>query len=175
VKDDGTQAQPGEVGELVAQGSNIARGYWNAPEETRQKFCPLGYRTGDLGYVDEEGFLFLFGRRQDMIKVGAHRVGAREIEDVLNEHQGVQEAAVIAAAHDILGEAPVAAVVMRDDAAADAAESLRVFCHERLASHKVPVRFHVLAELPKIPGVGKIDKLTLRQVIARLEPESAIV
>ena len=85
VKDDGTLAAPHEIGELVARGANIAHGYWNNPDETCEKFGPLGYRTGDLGYADDEGYLFLVGRRHDMLKVGAHRVGAKEIEDVLQE------------------------------------------------------------------------------------------
>ena len=79
--EDGRVAAPGEVGELVARGANISRGYWNNAEETQKRFGPLGYRTGDLGYVDTDGYLFLVGRRLDMIKVGAHRVGAAEIEE----------------------------------------------------------------------------------------------
>jgi amino acid adenylation domain-containing protein len=157
VKDTGEIAAAGEVGELVARGSNIASGYWNNPEETRERFGPMGYRTGDLGYADDEGFLFLVGRRHDMIKVGAHRVGAKEIEDVLHDHPAVQEAAVIGMSDDILGEAPVAVVVGTPDA-----ESLRLYCHQHLAAHKVPVRFVFVAELPKTPGVGKIDRLALR-------------
>lgn len=161
VKEDGERAAPGEVGELVARGSNIACGYWNNPDETREKFSPLGYRTGDLGSLDEEGFLFLVGRRHDMIKVGAHRVGTKEIEDVLQEHPAVHEAAVIGAPHDILGEVPVAFVALRQhlDAASDA---LRAFCARRLPAHKMPARFVFTSELPKIPGIGKIDKQSLR-------------
>jgi long-chain acyl-CoA synthetase len=161
VKDDGEIAAPGEVGELVARGSNIACGYWNDPDETREKFCALGYRTGDLGSIDEDGFLFLVGRRHDMIKVGAHRVGAKEIEDVLHEHPGVHEAAVVGVPHDLLGEAPVAVVAMRAERAGDA-EELRHFCHTRLAPHKIPAKFIFRADLPKISGVGKIDKVSLR-------------
>jgi long-chain acyl-CoA synthetase len=175
MKDDGEIAAPGEVGELVARGSNISCGYWNNPQETRERFGLAGYRTGDLGYADEEGFLFLAGRRHDMIKVRAHRVGAKEIEDVLYDHPDVQEAAVIGMPDDILGEAPVAVVV---GAQGTSAEALALFCHQRLAAHKVPVRFVFLAELPKTPGVGKIDKVTLRDYVSRAgvaaEPVSSI-
>ena len=168
LRDDGTAAPAGQVGELVARGANIAIGYWNNPEETRQKFDPLGYRTGDLGYVDEDGYIFLVGRRHDMIKVGAHRVGSKEIEDVLHEHPGVLEAAVVGVPHEILGEAPVAAVVPRSDALDT--EALRGFCHQRLAGHKVPISFRFVTELPKTSGVGKIDKVTLRrQLTERLD------
>jgi long-chain acyl-CoA synthetase len=165
VKDDGELAKPGEVGELVARGTNISSGYWNNVEETRQKFGPLGYRTGDLGSFDEEGFLYLVGRRHDMIKVGAHRVGAKEIEDVLQEHPAVHEAAVVGAPHDILGEVPVAFVALQTPLDM-AAEELRLFCARRLPAHKVPARFVFPGELPKIGGIGKIDKRALRAQVA---------
>ena len=166
VKDDGSFAGPGEVGELVARGANIASGYWNDAEETREKFGPLGYRTGDLGYADADGCLFLVGRRHDMLKVGAHRVGAKEIEEVLNEFPGVFEAAVIAAPHDILGEVPIAFVAMANGGATER-EALQAFCRSRLPAHKVPAGFAFRADLPKIGGVGKIDKQALREQMGR--------
>lgn len=164
VRDDGAIAGPGEVGELVARGSNIACGYWNNPQETQEKFGPLGYRTGDIGSRDEEGFLYLVGRRHDMIKVGAHRVGAKEIEDVLNEHPAVHEAAVVGAPHDILGEAPIAFVAL-DGSLDAAADELRAFCARRLPPHKVPARFEFRSDLPKIAGIGKIDRRALRAAV----------
>jgi long-chain acyl-CoA synthetase len=164
VTEDGHVAAPGEVGELVARGSNISRGYWNAPEETAERFCDLGYRTGDLGYADEEGFLFLVGRKHDMIKVGAHRVGAKEIEDVLNEHPSISEAAVVPVPHEILGEAPLAFVAVRQTAGLDVSELL-AFCRSRLQAHKVPVAVRTLPAIPK-SGIGKIDKLALRKMAA---------
>jgi long-chain acyl-CoA synthetase len=159
-KDDGSAAAPGEVGELVARGSNIACGYWNKPEESRERFGPDGYRTGDLGYADDEGFLFLVGRKHDMIKIGAHRVGPREIEEVLLEHSAVHEAAVVAVPDEILGEAAVAFVSLREGATV-AADTLRGYCASRLPPHKVPSRFIFPGELPKIAGIGKIDKRAL--------------
>ena len=161
VTESGETAADGEVGELVARGTNIALGYWNNPEETGQRFGPRGFRTGDLGYRDAEGFLYLVGRRHDMIKVGAHRVGAKEIEDVLNEHEAVLEAAVVGVPHDVLGEAPVAFVSLRNRGTLPA-EELQAFCRERLAPYKMPQRVLFRAELPK-SGVGKVDRLALRQ------------
>jgi len=171
VREDGQMAAAGEIGELVARGANIAPGYWNNPEETAERFGPLGYRTGDLGYADDEGFLYLVGRRGDMIKVGAHRIGASEIEHALHEHPGVSETAVVAAPDEMLGEVPVAFVTLRHGVQLEA-ESLRAFCATRLASHKVPVRVHFLNDLPKTSGAGKVDKTLLKSLgSSQLAPE----
>jgi acyl-CoA synthetase (AMP-forming)/AMP-acid ligase II len=169
VTESGRVAATGEVGELVARGANIASGYWNNPEETAEKFDELGYRTGDLGYVDEEGYLFLVGRRHDMIKVGAHRVGAKEIEDFLSMHPAVLEAAVVAVPHDILGEAPIAYVSLKG-AASVTPDELHTFCKARLASHKVPISVHLLSELPKLSATGKIDRQSLRSIAHAPQP-----
>ena len=158
VKDDGREAETGEVGELVAKGPNIAMGYRNDPEGTAERFQDGGYRTGDLGYADEEGFLFLVGRRHDMIKVGAHRVGAKEIEEVIHEWPAITEAVVLGVPDDLLGEVPVAVVTWRD--APDEA-ALLAFCRSRLAAYKVPIRVLSLPELPKLP-TGKIDRRAVR-------------
>ena len=168
--DEGEVAAPGVVGELVARGTNIASGYWNRPDETAERFGPEGYRTGDLGYVDEEGFLFLVGRRHDMIKVGANRVGAREIEDVLHQHPAVLEAAVVEAPHHLLGGVPVAFVALR--AAVEQVDAtLRAFCADRLAPYKVPARVIAQPELPKLAG-GKLDKRSLSSMAAEMQFES---
>lgn len=162
VREDGGLARAGEVGELVASGPNIARGYWNDADETFERFGPLGYRTGDLGYADDDGYLFLVGRRHDMIKVGANRVGAKEIENVLHEHVAVAEAAVVAAPHQLNGEVPVAFVCLASPME-EAERVLQAHCSGRLAAYKVPVRIVVEPDLPKLAGTGKIDKPTLRQ------------
>jgi amino acid adenylation domain-containing protein len=161
LREDGGTAAPGEVGELVARGENISPGYWNRPDETSERFGSDGYRTGDLGYADSDGCLFLVGRLHDMIKVGANRVGLREIEDALHDHASVSEAAVVSAPDDLLGEVPVAFVTLRQPLP-DAEPALRAFCAARLAPYKVPVRVAVLTELPKLT-TGKIDKRTLRE------------
>jgi acyl-CoA synthetase (AMP-forming)/AMP-acid ligase II len=166
VCDDGRPAAPGEVGELVAKGSNISAGYWMNAEETRAAFGPDGYRTGDLAYADEDGFLYLVGRRNDMLKVGAHRVGAREIEEVISEHPSIYEVAVVGEAHDLLGEVPVAFVTSRNGQI-DTAEIV-AFCRSLLPDHKVPARIVVRDELPK-SGAGKIDKRRLRASLS-VEP-----
>jgi long-chain acyl-CoA synthetase len=173
VKDDGTTAAPHEVGELVARGANISSGYWNNPQETQKRFSALGYHTGDLGYADHEGFLFLVGRKHDMLKVGAHRVGAKEIEDVLYECQAVHEAAIVGIPHELMGEVPVAFVSIRDGEPGDP-ETLQAFCRGRLPAHKVPAHFVILPELPKLGSVAKIDKATLRRLALTVAPSPAI-
>ena len=161
VREDGGTAARGEVGELVARGENISPGYWNRPDETTERFGSNGYRTGDLGYADSDGCLFLVGRLHDMIKVGANRVGLREIEDALHDHPGVSEAAVVSAPDDLLGEVPIAFVTLRHPLP-DPEPALRAFCAARLPPYKVPVRVAVLTELPRLTA-GKIDKRTLRE------------
>ena len=162
VKDDGSAADANEVGELVARGANISFGYWNDPVETERRFDRFGYRTGDLGYADEDGYLFIVGRRHDMLKLGAHRVGAKEIEDVLQDFPAVLEAAVVGAPHELLGEVAVAFVSLRDGFTAGA-DALEAFCRTRLASYKIPEQFLLLPELPKLGAVGKVDKAALRE------------
>ena len=157
------EVSPGGIGEIVARGSNIAQGYWNAPQETAQAFGPEGYHTGDLARADADGFLYIVGRTRDMLKVGAHRVGAKEIEDVLYEHSAVHEAAVVAAPHELLGETPVAFVSLRSTAPSVESE-LFEFCRGRLADHKVPSRIVAVDELPKNEA-GKVDKRALRMLL----------
>jgi long-chain acyl-CoA synthetase len=166
-REDGSRAATGEPGELVARGANIALGYWNNEPGTVERFTTAGYRTGDLGYADDEGFLFLVGRRHDMIKVGANRVGAKEIEDVMCDHADVSEAAVVGVPHDILGEAPVAFVVLREGAKADGA-SLTAHCGVRLAAYKMPVSVVMVTDLPRL-STGKIDKRTLQETAGALD------
>ncbi len=170
IREDGTEAPPGGVGELVARGPNISSGYWNNPQETALRFGSLGYRTGDLGYQDADGDCYLVGRLHDMIKVGANRVGVKEIEDVLHEHPAVHEAAVVGVPNDLLGEAPIAFVALRD-VVEDPENQLRAFCAARLAAYKVPHRVIIKRELPKLPGAGKIDRLSLRASASKLEPD----
>lgn len=156
LRDNGEVAAPRDIGEIVARGPNISSGYWNCAEETRERFGPEGFRTGDLGYADEDGFLYLVGRRHDMIKVGGHRVSSKEIEETLHEHPAVHEAAVVTAPSDWLGEVPVAHVALRDGEHLQEADVL-AFCRARLPDYKIPARVIFTPELPK-NAAGKIDK-----------------
>jgi long-chain acyl-CoA synthetase len=160
LRDDGTEAAVGETGELVARGPNIMEGYWNDPEETATVLDANGYHTGDLGRRDEDGFLYVVGRKREMIKSGAHRISPKEIEEILAEHPAVAEAAVIGRPDEILGEAVVAFVTLRPGGVSVDSEPLLDWCRGRLPSFKVPARVQVLEELPRNTS-GKTDKLAL--------------
>jgi len=157
----GDRVRPGEVGEIVARGPNVMKGYWNSPEATREVLDGGGeLRTGDLARVDEDGFIYIVDRKKDMIKSGAHRVSAREIEDVMLEDPSVLECAVIGVEDEMLGESIKAFVVPAGRDGLDEERIIR-FCKERLPPYKVPRYVEVIRELPKSEA-GKVLKAVLR-------------
>lgn len=156
----GQPLPPFEPGELVVRGPCVMQGYLNRPEETAAVLRNGGLHTGDIGHVDEAGFIYITGRAKEMIIVGGENVFPSEIERVLCEHPDVVEAAVVGAPDDLRGEVPVAYVLLRAGAEADEL-ALRNFCRERLAGYKVPREIHVAADLPRGP-TGKILKRALR-------------
>jgi acyl-CoA synthetase (AMP-forming)/AMP-acid ligase II len=160
LEEDGSEADVDEVGEIVARGSNIMSGYWNDPEETERVLGPEGYHTGDLARRDAEGFLYVVGRKKDMIKTGAHRISAKEIEEAIVEHPAVHEAAVIGEPDEMLGEI-VSAYVVFQDASNGQRDELMGFLKRRLPAYKVPGKLQQLPELPKNES-GKIMKQALR-------------
>ena len=156
---DDQEAAVGEVGEIVARGSNIMSGYWHDDEATADVLHDQGYRTGDLAYRDEDGFLFVVGRKRDFIKVGANRVSAREVEEIISELPDVHEAAVVGVADDMLGERICAFVVLRRESAMSVkmmAKSLR----SKLPPYKVPSQILICEDLPMNES-GKINKRLL--------------
>ncbi len=165
IKEDGTEAAPGETGEIVARGANIMQGYWNQPEETRAALTPHGFHTGDLGRMDDEGFFYVVGRKRDMIKSGANRVSAKEIEEVILEHAKILETAVIGVPDQYLGEAICAYVSLKPEVVNGREEELQqeiiTFCRERLPEFKVPRQVIIEDKLPKNES-GKIMKELLR-------------
>ena len=160
IGDDGREVLPGETGEIVARGPNIMQGYWNQPDETRAVLTEHGFHTGDLGRMDEEGFFYIVGRKRDMIKSGANRVSAKEIEEVISDHPNVMETAVIGVPDQYLGEAICAFVVPFNDAM-DFADLVITHCRKSLPEYKVPRSVLVRAQLPKNAS-GKIMKEQLR-------------
>ncbi|MCH9674633.1 MAG: long-chain-fatty-acid--CoA ligase [Gammaproteobacteria bacterium] len=160
--DAGDEVPTGEVGEVAIRGANVMRGYWNKPEQSAEVLRAGWYYSGDLGFADDEGYVFLVDRKKDMIVTGGENVYSTEVEDVLYRHPGVLEAAVFGVPDPQWGEAVLAVVVARDASAPVAAEDLVKFCRESLAGYKVPKRIEVqAAELPK-SGPGKILKRELR-------------
>jgi acyl-CoA synthetase (AMP-forming)/AMP-acid ligase II len=150
----------GREGEIVARGSNIMSGYWNHPEETAKVLRNGLYYTGDLGRMDDEGFLYVVGRLKEMLKIGGNRVSAKEIEEALHEHPDIVEAAVVGVPDDVLGEVPKAFLVARKGAGPGFVEGLPRFLQERLAPYKVPKLYELREALPKNEA-GKILKLKL--------------
>jgi len=157
---DGSECDVDEVGEVVAQGDNIMQGYWNDPEETAGVLYPDGLHTGDLGKRDEDGFIWLVDRIKNMIKAGANRVSAKEVEEVIAEVACVQEACVVGVADELLGEAIEAYVVARPGPAYDENAILQ-HCREHLAMYKLPRTVHLISAMPK-SAAGKVVKRELR-------------
>jgi len=160
VDDEGNDVPRGGVGEIVIRGHNVMKGYWNRPDATAEVLSDGWLRTGDLAKVDDDGYFFIVDRRKDMIIRGGYNVYPREIEEVLYEHPGVLEAAVIAVPDTALGEEVGAAVVLRDGSDADADE-IRAFVKERVAAYKYPRHIWFTAELPK-GATGKVLKREIR-------------
>ena len=148
------------VGEIVIRGHNVMKGYYKNPEATAEAMRGGWFHTGDLGYVDDDGFYFIVDRKKDLVIRGGYNVYPREIEEVLYAHPAVAEAAVIGRPDDKLGE-EVVAVVSQQAGADVTPEELIAWCKERLAAYKYPREVRIVAELPKGP-TGKILKKELR-------------
>jgi long-chain acyl-CoA synthetase len=151
---------PDHIGEIQISGHNVMKGYRNRADATASALAGGWLHTGDLGYVDEDGFYFIVDRTKDLVIRGGYNVYPREIEEVLFAHPGILEAAVIGKPDDRLGEEVVAVVVPREGVTLDAAEVI-AYCRERLAAYKYPREVRFRAELPKGPS-GKILKTELR-------------
>jgi long-chain acyl-CoA synthetase len=156
VDEDGTDAAQGDVGEIVIHGHNVMKGYWGRPDATAETIRDGWLHTGDMGYVDEDGYFFIVDRKKDMIIRGGYNVYPREIEEVLYEHPDVREAAVVGVPHDEYGEEVGAAVALRDGASTSP-EELRDFVKEQVAAYKYPRQVWIVDDLPKGP-TGKILK-----------------
>ncbi len=147
--------QPGEEGEIRLAGPNIMQGYLNLPDETAAVFDDQGYfKTGDMGKVDDEGFLYITGRIKEMLIIGGENVFPREIEEVLNRHPAVYESAVIGQADPARGEVPIAFVEIAEGKTFDQ-KDIRVHCRETLPQYKVPRAIYRMDALPRNP-TGKI-------------------
>jgi fatty-acyl-CoA synthase len=163
---DGTPCGPGEIGEIVHRSPHVILGYLDDPERTAEAFRGGWFHSGDLGVVDDEGYLTVVDRIKDMIKTGGENVASREVEEVLYEHDGVAEVAVVGISHPTWIEAVVAIVVPRPGATIDVA-GLRAHARDRLAPFKVPKAFALVEELPRNAS-GKVLKRDLRDRFTHL-------
>ena len=163
VMDGDEELAPGKPGELWAFGPNIVKGYWNRPHETAEAFRDGWLRTGDLAMLDEEGFLTILDRHQDLLIRGGENIYCIEVENVLIQHPAVADAALIGLAHPVLGEVPAALVEARPGAQVSEGE-LQDFVRERLAAFKVPVRVAVSRMALPRNETGKLMKQNLRKM-----------
>ena len=160
--DDGRPVPAGAEGELCLRGDCVMPGYHNRPEETAAALAPGGWlRTGDLARLDDDGYLWITGRKKDLIISGGENIAPTEIESVLHQHPAVAEAAVIGVPDASRGEVPKAYVVLREGAGATASD-LAAHCRQRLPRYKLPAAYEFRPELPHTP-TGKVHKLPLRQ------------
>lgn len=157
----------GAHGEIMLRGPNMSRGYYNDEAATRAAFRNGWFRTGDLGYLDADGYLFIVGRIKDVINRGGQKISPLEVEDVLLSHPAVLEAGVFALPHEKLGENVAAVVVLRPNSEATS-DQLRQFARKRLAAYKVPSVIRSVAALPK-GASGKVKRNALAALIASVE------
>jgi long-chain acyl-CoA synthetase len=160
-EDDRRTLPQGEVGHILMRAPQIMVGYWNDPEKTAETIHDGWLLTGDLGYLDEDGYLFLVDRLKELIKVSGWQVWPREVEEVLAAHPAVGEVAVAGVPDPLRGEAVKAWVVLRPNQQAGE-EDLRAYCREHLAAYKVPRTVEFRETLPKSP-VGKVLRRELAQ------------
>jgi acyl-CoA synthetase (AMP-forming)/AMP-acid ligase II len=161
VDDDGEVMPVGEVGEVITRNPKGHREYYRNPEATARMWEGGWLHTGDLGRLDADGYLYIVGRKKEMVVRGGMNVYADEVEAVLQAHPEVLEAAVIGVPHDVLGEDVAAYVALRPEATVSTAE-LKDFASARLADYKVPRQIHYLPALPRNPG-GKVLKSQLAE------------
>jgi long-chain acyl-CoA synthetase len=156
VDDDDNDVEQGEVGEIVIRGHNVMKGYWQREDATEEAMKGGWFHTGDMAKVDEDGYFWIVDRKKDLIIRGGYNVYPREIEEVLYEHEGVLEAAVLGVDDESLGEEVGAAVVLKEGADVSV-EELQRHCKNDLAAYKYPRKVWFVDELPKGP-TGKILK-----------------
>jgi acyl-CoA synthetase (AMP-forming)/AMP-acid ligase II len=163
VDEKGNELPSGKIGEIIGRGDNITKGYWKMPEETAEVYKDGWFHTGDIGYRDEDGYVFVIDRKKDIIISGGENVASREVEEILYQHSAVLEATVIGIPDEEWGESVKAVVVLKPDFKETVGEAdLIEFCKTRLAGYKKPRSIDFVVELPK-NAAGKIDKAQLKR------------
>lgn len=164
IGDQGQKLLPGQTGEIMVRGDNLMTGYYKNPEETAKSLTADGWlHTGDLGHLDEDGFVFVTGRIKELIIKGGENIAPREIDEALLQHPALLEAAAVGIPDDNYGQEIMACVVLKPDQECTA-EQLRDYCHGTLGAYKTPKFFHFVQELPKGPS-GKVQRLKILDLL----------
>jgi long-chain acyl-CoA synthetase len=167
VADPEREVKLGERGEICVKGPNVMKGYWKQPEATANAMTADGFfRTGDVGYMDEDGFVYIVDRTKDMLLCGGFNVYPRNIEEAIYQHPSVEEVSVIGIPDDYRGETPKAFVKLKADAPPLTLEEMKAYLKDRLGKHEMIGAMEIRDALPKTP-VGKISKKELREYEAR--------
>jgi long-chain acyl-CoA synthetase len=161
VDENGQTLTPGQQGELCVRGTCVTNGYLNKPEATKEVFDPEGwFHSGDIAFMDEDGFAYIVDRKKDMINVGGEKVFPSEVEDMMLSHPKIKDMVIVGIPDEVKGEAPKAFIQLKEGETADA-EEIREFCKTRMAPYKVPVAVEFVSEIPRSPA-GKALRRLLR-------------
>jgi malonyl-CoA/methylmalonyl-CoA synthetase len=165
--DDGQLLAAGEIGGIQVKGPNVFKGYWRMPEKTAEEFTADGFfKTGDVGKIDERGYITIVGRSKDLIISGGYNVYPAEIEGYINDMPGVAESALVGVPHPDFGEVGVAVVIPKPGVTLDAGQMVAAL-KSKLANFKIPKQCFVVSELPR-NTMGKVQKNVLREQHKRL-------
>jgi malonyl-CoA/methylmalonyl-CoA synthetase len=160
--DDGAEVPIGEIGGIQVRGPNVFKGYWRMPDKTKEEFTEDGwFKTGDVGKIDERGYVTIVGRSKDLIISGGYNVYPAEVEGYINDIPGVAESAVVGVPHPDFGEVGVAVVIAKPGAQLDG-QAIVARLKAQLANFKIPKRCFVVGELPR-NSMGKVQKNLLRE------------
>jgi malonyl-CoA/methylmalonyl-CoA synthetase len=156
-----------QIGMIEIKGPNVFKGYLNKLDQTKEAFTKDGYFiTGDIGYFDDDGYLYISGRNKDLIISGGYNIYPKEIEDVINENENVIESAVFGIPDNDLGEIPVVAIVMYQKD--NKLENIKSYLEKNLVRYKIPKDYFILDELPK-NIMGKVQKNILKKNIIKIK------
>ena len=161
IGEDGEPLPSGQQGELCIRGSCVTRGYLNKPEATKEAFEAEGwFHSGDVAYIDEDGFAYIVDRKKDMINVGGEKVFPSEVEDMMLAHPKIKDLVIVGIPDELKGEAPKAFIQLKEGEKATQ-EEIRAFCKAEMAPYKVPVAVEFITEVPRSAS-GKALRRTLR-------------
>lgn len=160
------ELKPGEIGELIIKGPQVMKGYWNMPEETANTLRDGWLYTGDIAYMDEDGYVYIVDRKKDMIIASGYNIYPRDVEEVIYQHPAIKEAVVVGVPDAYRGETVKAVVVLKEGQQVSEDELIS-FCREKLAAFKVPRIVEFRSELPKT-SVGKILRRKIREESAKV-------